>query len=372
MEIHMVNAPAHPIFSQNATVYAVSGDDKFDTFHHAIEQAGFVQHVLARWQASGKSKEDFRFAIKPNIMTASIHEEDSPVYTDPTLVEDLIRLLRAEGFSRFSVVESQNVYNYAFTGRNVPAVAAMCGYSGEGYDIADLSADTVDFDYGGLLGQHPAGRAWLESDYRISFAKNKSHWQCFYTACLKNVYGCLPKWDKMRTYHGHTQQGQNIEFFQATILINDKLPPHFAFLDAWVSGDGLTGHVRDPHPNHTRTFLASENAYALDWVAGEKMHIDPKRNFVIQEAMRHWGEIEITRVGDLTPWKPWHNVRPIVVTAFDFIEERYWLSRFMSRAAATQMDPRFPPVGRFRWFFQICQLFFWLGERLLVTVIEPS
>ncbi len=368
----MTDAEIHPIYSRDATVHIVTGDDKFDTLHRAVDQSGFIPHILDRWQASGKPKEDFRIVIKPNIMTASVHEADSPVYTDPALVEELIRLLRQEGLTHISVVEAQNVYNYAYTGRTVPAVAAMCGYSGQGYDLVDLSKDTVDFDYGGLLRKHPAGRVWVEADYRVTFAKNKTHWQCYYTACLKNVYGCLPQWDKMRYYHGQTKRRENIEFFQATILINDKLPAHFAFLDAWVSGDGLTGHVRDPHPNPTRTIFASENAYALDWVAGEKMHIDPRKNFVIQEALRRWGEITITRTGDLTPWKPWRNVRPIVVTAFDFIEEYYWFGRFMSRAAATEMDPRFPPVGRFNWFFRICQFFVSLGERLMVTVIEPS
>jgi hypothetical protein len=44
----------------------------------------------------------------------------------------------------------------------------------------------------------------------------------------------------------------------------------------------------------------------------------------------------------------------------------------MSRAAATQMDRRFPAVGRFNWFFRICQFFVSRVERLLVTVIEPS
>ena len=368
----MTHVKKHEVYSRDAAVYVVSGDDKLDTFHRAIEQSAFVQHVLDHWQASGKPKEQYQIVVKPNIMTASVYEKKSPVYTDPGLVEELFRLLREEGFTRFTVVESQNVYNYAYTGRTVPAVAAMCGYSGTGYEIVDLSEDTVEVDYGGLLGHHPAGRAWLEGDYRISFAKNKTHWQCYYTACLKNVYGCLPQWDKMRHYHGKTKRGENIEFFQATILINDLLPAHFAFLDAWLSGDGLTGHVRDPHPNATRTFFASQNAYALDWVAGEKMRIDPKKNFVIQEALRHWGEIEITRVGDMAPWKHWRNVRPIVITAFDTIEEFYWLGRFMSRATATQMDSRFPPVGRFNWFFRICRFFVRIAERLMVTIIEPS
>jgi uncharacterized protein (DUF362 family) len=366
----MSETHTHEIYSRDATVYLVTGSDKFETFRRTVDQSGFIPHIKAHWQLSGKPQAEFRIAIKPNIMTASLHQEDSPVYTDPALVEELIRLLRQEGFSRFTVVETQNVYNYAYTGRNVRAVAALCGYSSDGYEVVDMTEDNVPFDYGGILGAHRAGRAWLEADYRISFAKNKSHWQCFYTACLKNVYGCLPMWDKMKHYHGHTRAGKNIEFFQATILINDKLPAHFGFLDAWVSGDGLTGHVRDPKPNHTRTFFASDNLYALDWVAGEKMKIDPPQNFVIQEARRMWGTIQITRVGDTTPWRGWHNVRPIVIKAFDFFEEYYWLSRFLSRAAATEMDKRFPPVGRFAWFFSILQAITRVLERVLVEVTE--
>ena len=360
----------HPIYSHAATVHLVTGDQKLDAFQRTIEQSGFMQHIQDHWQASGKSQAEYRIAIKPNIMTAGKFEIDSPVYTDPELVETLIGRLRDAGFEQIAVVESQNVYSYAYQGRTVPAVAEMCGYTGNSYEIVDLTEDTVEFDYGGVLGQHIAGRAWVESDYRISFAKNKTHWQCYYTACLKNVYGCLPQWDKMRHYHGKTKSGGNIEFYQATILINDKLPVHFAFLDAWISGDGLTGHVRDAHPNLTHTFLASANAFALDWVAGEKMGLDPHKNAVIQEAMRQWHTPEITRDGDMTPWKRWHNVRSIVVWAFDWFEERYWLGRFMSRAAATQMDARFPPFGHFDWFFRICQSIVRLGERALVRITE--
>ena len=86
--------------------------------------------------------------------------------------------------------------------------------------------------------------------------------------------------------HYHTQRrGRNIEFSDATILICDRLPIHFGFLDAWVSGDGLTGHVRDADPNATRTIFASDNIFALDWVAGEKMQIDPLDNAVVRRAI---------------------------------------------------------------------------------------
>ena len=347
----MAASGKHEIYSKDSTVYIVKGDDKFETFRSAVELSGIVANLQARWGASGEPKDEYRIAIKPNIMTASIREEDSPVYTDPALVEELISIMRGEGFGKFSVVESQNVYDYSYEGRTVQAVADLAGYSGEGYEIANLTEDWDEFDYGDVLGVHKAGRAWLEADYRISFAKNKTHWQCFYTACIKNVYGCLPEWDKMKHYHG-----RGIEFFESAVLCADRIPVHFGFLDAWTSGDGFAGHVRDPEPNQTHSFFASENIYAIDWVAGEKMHLNPMRNYVIQEAVDRWGKINIERLGDTSPWYPWKNVRRHVPIGLNLFEEVYWASRIASRALAGEQDARFPPVEEGQWFFGITQL----------------
>lgn len=351
----------HPIYSKSAEVYLETGTDKVDALKRAMANSGFLESVRSSHRVSEKPIDEFLITIKPNIMTASIHEKDSPVYTDPELVECLIGELNASGFTNIAVVESRNVYDYSYRGRAVPAVAMMAGYSGVGYRIEDLSEQKERFDYGGVLGEHYVGRTWRDADYRISFAKNKTHWQCFYTACLKNVYGCLPEADKMKHYHG-----KNREFFQCCILILDAFPVHFGFLDAWRSGDGFSGHVRDARPNATRTILASPNILALDWVAGEKMGLDPLRNSVVREATERWGLPEITRVGDTTPWKPWSNVRPITVWFLDVAEEWYWLSRLSSRTLASQQDPRFPPVSRFQWLFGPVQALIRLLEGLTV------
>jgi uncharacterized protein (DUF362 family) len=350
----------HPIYSRHGVVHVITGSEKLDTLDRAIAASGFLEYVESVRQRADKAPADFRIAIKPNIMTASVHEEESPVYTDPALVEHLIGRLRDHGYTAVAVVESHNVYDYSYEGRSVARVAEMVGYSGRGYSIADLSEEMEPHDYGSVLGHHQVGRTWRDADYRISFAKNKTHWQCFYTACIKNVYGCLPQWDKMLHYHG-----KGIEFFEAAVLIADRFPVHFGFLDAWVSGDGFSGHVRDASPNQTRTIFASSNIFALDWVAGEKMGLDPAHNFVMQEALHRWGRISIRREGDLTPWTPWTNVRPFVVVALNWFEELYGLSRFASRALASHQDPRFPPVRKGRWFFRaLYQLSRWV-ERLL-------
>ncbi len=352
---------SHPIYSKDATVYLETGSDKLDAMQRAIDVSGFHDNLEAVFKASGKSREEFLIALKPNIMTAGIRENPSPVYTDPELVEHLFGQLRERGFRNLAVVEARNVYDYSYQGRNVKAVAEMVGYSSNGYRIEDLSEQKEPFDYGGVLGQHVVGRTWRNADYRISFAKNKTHWQCFYTGCLKNIYGCLPEWDKMKHYHG-----KNREFYECCILILDAFPVHFGFLDAWLSGDGFSGHVRDADPNETRTIFASENIFALDWVMGEKMDLDPALNYVIQEAMHRWGKIHITRKGNMTPWYPWRNLRPFTILALDAIEEAYQLSRFFSRSFAGQQDKRFPPVREWQGMFGIFQAMTRLIEWMFV------
>ena len=351
----------HPIYSQDANVYLVSAEDKLAALDGAIERSGLLDNVEKVFQASGKARDGFLIAIKPNIMTASVRQDPSPVYTDPDLVEHLIGRLRQAGFTSVAVVESPNVYDYSYRERTVANVAAFVGYSGQGYRIADLSLEKEPFDYGSVLGKHVVGRTWRDADYRISFAKNKTHWQCFFTGCVKNVYGCLPEWDKMKHYHGRRR-----EFSQCTILILDALPVHFGLLDAWVSGDGLTGHVRDARPNVTRTLFASENIYALDCVMAQKMGLEPMSSPVMREARRQWGSITPTPVGDMQPWRPWTNVRPITVKLLDIMEEFYWTSYFFSRALASPQDRRFPPVSRWQWFFGVLQAGTRLIERLLV------
>ncbi len=359
----MDNTKYHEIYSKDAEVYLETGNEKIITMQKIMEVSHFKNNVESAFKASGKSRNDFFIVIKPNIMTASIYQDSSPVYTDPQLVEYLCTYLMDLGFLKIAVAESRNVYDYSYQRRSVNAVAKMVGYSEEkGYAIEDLSEQKESFDYGGKLGRHSVGRAWRDADYRISFAKNKTHWQCYYTGCMKNTYGCLPEWDKMKHYHGKDR-----EFFQCCILNLESFSVHFGFLDAWVSGDGFSGHVRDAKPNQTKTIFASSNILALDWVMGEKMGIDPNLNNVIQEALRFWEKPGINRIGDLAQWKPWTNLKPFTITMLDILEEVYWLSRFSSRAFSGHQDKRFPPVSKWQWFFGILQSITRIFERFFVA-----
>ena len=56
-------------------------------------------------------------------------------------------------------------------------MAEYLGYDGKaGYEVVDMTLDADEAqDLGPHLGKHPVSRSWREADFRISFAKNKTH-----------------------------------------------------------------------------------------------------------------------------------------------------------------------------------------------------
>ena len=78
--------------------------------------------------------------------------------------------------------------------------------------------------FDGPLGDHFVGPTWRDADFRISFAKNKTHTWAWYTLCLKNIYGVLPLQDKIREYHNKR------EIYYPTIDMMVAFPIHFGVI----------------------------------------------------------------------------------------------------------------------------------------------
>jgi len=315
-------------YARDSSVTIRTGADKLAVMDALLSASGLLAHVERACAAGGGPRATFAIAIKPNLMGAAKSPPAPGDTTDAALVEHLVRALRGAGFEQIAVVESERA-----GAPPVAEVAAAAGYGGDGYEIVDLTQEQVPFDYGGVLGAHQAGRTWLQAGYRISFGKGKTQWQCFFSGCLANLYGCLPDPDKLARYHGTGH-----EFYECAILVADRLPVDFAILDAFVGGDGRRSHAHRRGARDTHTLLASDNAFALDWVAAEKMGLAPQLSFVLQEALLRWGRIEIARDGNLATWEPWSNVRPATVVAVHLLEPLY--RRRAVRAALRLLGPR--------------------------------
>jgi cholesterol oxidase len=291
--------------AREAVIASIKNEDKFVALDSVLKETEFMNLVEEKRRVLGKSKQEFSIVIKPNFMFA-YNKADTTTFTDPELVEHLIGRLRDEGFQNISVVEAQSTYGEFFTNRKVREVAEYLGYvidERTGYKLIDLTEDKHEEQYlGPHLGDHPVPQTWKEADFRISFAKNKTHVYAYYTLTLKNIYGALALPDKFSEYH----IGRDI--YHTTIEYLNKFAVDYGLIDAYLSADGPFGIFADPEPNYTHTIIGGGDLVAVDWVGASKMGIDPKISQYMELAVKAFGKPKIHLKGDPNPYRPWLNV----------------------------------------------------------------
>jgi uncharacterized protein (DUF362 family) len=309
-------------------VSIVRGQDKFAALDQVLEQAKFFdvlencQKDSAEKKRGKERKENFKIAIKPNFMM-TYNKKDCTTYTDPELVEHLIDRLHEKGYTNLTLVESQNTYGNYFKKRDVISVAEYVGYKKhrEGkYRIIDLTPEREPYDYKGSFGKHFASPTWKDADFRISFAKNKTHSFCYFTLTIKNIYGTLPVQNKYLEYH------KKREFDWPTIEALKHFPVHFGLIDAWWSADGQMGVIADVTPEKTMTIIGGEKLVAVDHQGAKLMNLDPTVSPFHELAVKEFGNPEnrVEVKSNISKYKDWENVKSLLPELLDVAEEAPW------------------------------------------------
>jgi uncharacterized protein (DUF362 family) len=322
--------------TEEIKVASIRNPDKFLALDKLLEMTDFFNKVEEVCERSGKSIEEFSIVIKVNLMFA-YSRNDPTTFTDPELVEHLVGALKEKGYTNVAVADARSTYGIFFNNREVKTVATYFGYKFEekGYPFLDLSEELVEHTFGSNLGRHWVSAPWKDADFRISFAKNKTHSYAFYTLCLKNIYGALPLEDKFKEYHVER------DIVHTTMEYLEAFPVHFGIIDAYISADGPFGIFADRTPNRTQTLIGGENLVCVDWIGAAKMGLDPMVSPYMEEAVRRFGKPEIILCGDAEIYPNWENVTPILSEiAFDVIDRNYAFGNLFYSVFST-MDPHF-------------------------------
>jgi uncharacterized protein (DUF362 family) len=325
------------------TVAAVKDPDKFKALDEVLEATGFLAKVEAARQKSEKKREDFFIIVKPNFMFM-YNTQDLSTYTDPKLVEYLIDRMYERGYRNLAVAEARSTYGTFFTNREVKTIAHHIGLTEKNYRVIDLSEDLEPYPYSGKLGNHFVNREWKQADFRIAFAKNKTHSYARYTLCLKVIYGALPMENKFLEYH------HNRDIFSTTIEYLKRFPIHFALIDAHISADGPFGIFADKKPNVTETIIGSEDLVAADWIGAAKMGLDPMVSDYMKQGVEAFGKPQIKLMGDRSLYPDWVNVTDVIpAAAFGVIDKNYYFGNLFY-SVFSYMEPFFqykdPGFGR--------------------------
>ena len=328
------------------TIVAVAvGDDKLAALDQVLDDAGFYEVLDSALEAGCKSQSDFRIAIKANFMFA-YNRRDCTTFTDPELVHYLVKRLRRKGYREIAVVESRSTYGVYYEHRTVAEVGAYPGYDqSRGFKLVDLTTDCDGERFlGPHLGTHPVPRTWRDADFRISFAKNKTHSYAFYTLTLKNIFGALPLEDKYEEYHIKRDiYGSTIEYLCA-------FPVGFGLIDAFVSADGPFGIYADRTPKNTRTIIGGEDLVAVDWVGASRMGEDPVVSQYMQKAVERFGKPEIRIIGDESVYQPWSKApKALTIAMNDGLDSLHMFGNLLF-LAGTQLDEKQFPLKRREWW----------------------
>jgi uncharacterized protein (DUF362 family) len=226
----------------------------------------------------------------------------------------------------------------------VKTVAHHIGLTEKNYRVIDLSENLEDYQYSGNLGNHYVNREWKQADFRIAFAKNKTHSYARYTLCLKVIYGALPMENKFLEYH-HKR-----DIYSTTVEYMQRFPIHFGLIDAHISADGPFGIFADKKPNLTETIIGSEDLVAADWIGAAKMGLDPMVSDYMKQAVEAFGKPQIKLTGDRSIYPDWVNVTDVIpAAAFGVLDKNYYFGNLFY-SVFSYMEPFFqykdPGFGR--------------------------
>lgn len=312
-------------------VGVVRGTEKFKSFNKLLKMTDFDKTLLEIYQNSKRKKHEFKIAIKPNMMVFVNKKDHEAVVTDKALVEYLIDHIRAMGFRNISVCEAQNDVGTMLKNHNVKFIAEKIGYKPEGrYRVVDLTLESESYKYQYVDStgkirkwKDVVGKTWKEADFRITFAKCKTHEHDWMTLGVKNVYGCFPYPNKVCRYH------IKYEIFDVTAYAMRNFPVHFSFIDAWVGSDGFQGY-KIPNPQNLKMLFGGKDVVAVDMEVFKRAGLNKQKSRMLQQTVKqiHNGRFPDytvkgdthTMFRDLTDWQ---NVSDQIVAGIDILEEVY-------------------------------------------------
>jgi uncharacterized protein (DUF362 family) len=335
------------------------GNDKFESFKELLAISKFDETILSAFQTSEKEKSNFKVIVKPNMMVFVNPIGHTATVTDKDLVEFLIDHIISLGFTNITVCEAQHDVGRMLKNHNVQFISEQIGYKPNGrYKIVDLTLEKSKYGYLYINKQgklkkwiDTVGISWRDADFRISFAKCKTHEHDWMTLSVKNIYGCFPNPRKVNNYH------MKHEVWDVTARSFRNFPVHFAFVDGWISSDDFQGY-KIPHPKDTKILFGGNNAIAVDMEIFNRAGLDYKKSRILNRCVKQlyngqYPDYEIA--GDSTSYLKnicnWINIKDKVVEDINLLEEVYVNWGFINLKATKEVDySLFPPKNRFNAF----------------------
>ena len=232
-----------------------------------------------------------KIVIKANLV--SMLKPESAATTHPALLTELCRLLISKGAEVVVGDSPGGLYTSAY----VNTV-----YSVTGVKAVTKTGASLNQDFSHVHAENPQGHTLTSLEYTsyldkadaiIDFCKLKTHGMMGLSACVKNMFGCIPGTYKPEY---HYRFPSHAEFADMLVDLNERFRPALCIVDAvtGMEGNGPTMGT----PRHIGALLASDSPYACDRVCAELIGLDPEGLETVAAAKKRGLEPEYEVIGD--------------------------------------------------------------------------
>ena len=244
--------------------------------------------------------------IKANLV--SMMKPASAATTHPALLTELCRRLTAKGCDVVVGDSPGGLYTAAY----VNTV-----YSATGVKAVTEVGARLNRNFEHKHAANPEGRTLKELDYTayldeadaiINFCKLKTHGMMGMSACVKNLFGCIPGTYKPEY---HFKYPDHDTFADMLVDLNERFRPVLCIVDAV---DGMEGNGPTMgKPRHIGALIASDSPYACDRVCARIIGLDPDELETVLAAKKRGLEPEFDIAG---------NVDALIVPDFELVRSR--------------------------------------------------
>ncbi len=232
-----------------------------------------------------------RVVIKANLV--SMMKPEAAATTHPELLYALCETLIARGADVVVGDSPGGLY----TGAYLNAVYAATGVKA----VLETGA-RLNQNFERVHAKNPDGAALKEleytaylddADFIINFCKLKTHGMLGMSACVKNLFGCIPGTLKPEY---HYRFPEHARFADMLVDLNERFCPKLCLVDAVsaMEGNGPT----QGKPRHIGALLAANSPYACDLVCAQLIGIDPGQVETIEAAGRRGLNVPYSVIGE--------------------------------------------------------------------------
>lgn len=255
--------------------------------YRAVDRAFYLLGGIDKYINKGQT-----VLIKANLMRKSAPE--LCCVTHPVLVEAIAKRVTERGADAIIFDSPGGAFNSAFLKGVYLTTGMEEAAKNSGAELNGDFSFTMTELGGKVLKKIDIADAVLKADLIINVAKLKTHAHATYTGAVKNMFGCVPGFEKAEMHFNYADIN---DFANAIIDIAAHVNPTISFIDGIMAMEG--NGPGSGEPRFLGALIASEDMFSADLAALHIVNIPPNEVPVMREAQnRGLTDLKLNAIGD--------------------------------------------------------------------------